>query len=1638
MMKRLLLLFAFICFGYIVSAQTKDEALAIQLVTQNSEALKLTPEQLSNFKVSSTYFNEVSGTQLVYLLQLFKGLPVRNQMMVLAFKNGKPVSNTGGFITDIAKYTTASSAPSVNATAAIGAAFREAKLSSPTGMQVMGSPVNGKFNYGTLKGVTENVTAELMWTVIEKNNTKSVKLAWEIQVVPAKTDDYWLIRIDAATGAVIDKSNLTVYEQLPVHNKFQQTPLPAAKTTEAKTTGTTSLLKNKLTSPTIVGTANYLVIPFPAESRNAPGGTEAIRTNPWQSAPGNATTLGWHNNGTTDYTITRGNNVWATEDVAATNTNTGNPATSSTAPDPLNFNFPPDYTIYPTGSGFQPFAITNLFYWNNVIHDVAYQYGFNEVAGNFQSNNLGRGGLGNDDVIALAQSGAAGPIGNNANFATPPDGGRGRMRMYLWDAVPSTSLVVNTPGSIAGSYTAVESSYSTANKLADLGPITAQVAWFDDANGTAHEACGTAATTLTGKIALINRGTCNFTAKAAAAQAAGAVGIIMINNVAGAPIIMGGGPDNTLTVPAVMVSQADGALFAAQISNNLNVTLSGTAGVVLDGDIDNGIITHEFGHGISNRFTGGPNNASCLQNAEQGGEGWSDYFGLMMTTNWATASVNDGPLARPIGTYVIGQPTNGSGIRNYPYSTNMTTNPLTYANMGTGAIGTEVHNIGEIWCAAIWDMTWNIIIQENSVNPNLYNATAAGGNSIALKLVFEGMKLQPCSPGFIDARNAIITADANLYGGSHYCAIWNAFARRGMGFSALQGSSNSATDQTAAFDLPPGANITGQPANATVCENASASFTVIAGGSGLTYQWQVSTNGGTTWTNITGANAATYTIASVTAAMNNNKYRVIVTGGCGSAGNVTSNAGTLTVTTSVPAITSQPANTSVCVGTNATFSVTATGQNLSYSWQVSTNGGTTFTTLSPAVTTATLTLNAVTLSMNNNQYRVVVSGGCSGSASVTSNAATLSISSGTVSITNQPASTTVCSGTNTTFSVTATGPSLTYNWQVSTDNGVTFTNLSPAVTTPTLTLTAITPAMTGYQYRVVVTGTGTCSSGGINSNAATLTVNTTTSITAQPTDQTVCTGNNATFCVTAIGTNLTYQWQVSATGCTGTFTNIAGATANCLTIAAAATAQNGFAYKCIVTGICGTALTTNCASLTVSSAAVITSQPANATVCPATSASFSITATGVGTTYQWQVSTNGGTTWTNITGATSGTFTLTNVTTAMNGNLYRAVAFSCGPVGTNSNAATLTVNSPVSYTTQPANIAVCAGADVSFSVTATGTGTLTYQWQVSTNGGSTWINITGATAATLNLAGVTAAMNNNQYRVLSSAACSSNFASSAATLSINTPVSITTQPVNTLACAGSTATFTVVATGLSVTYQWQVSINGGTFTNISNAGPTSGANSNTLALSNVTTGMSGYIYRVIASGVPCGAVTSDAVTLTVPFTPSVVIVAAQYQNYNPGVRTGLFATASPAVPYTYQWFRNNAPVSGTTIASLPLSVDDYGEYYVIATNSNGCSATSNKVTVSDSASAMMFIYPNPNNGQFQVRYYNRGGVSVSRTLVVYDPKGARVYSKVYTSGAIYSRMDVDLKKPGAGVYVVDLLDEKGKRLATGKVNVITQ
>ena len=313
--------------------------------------------------------------------------------------------------------------------------------------------------------------------------------------------------------------------------------------------------------------------------------------------------------------------------------------------------------------------------------------------------------------------------------------------------------------------------------------------------GTTSDACEALVNgaQVSGNLALVDRGDCTFVIKVKNAQNAGAVGVVMVNNVAGNPIAMGG-TDNTINIPSMMISLADGNTVKA------GLPATGTERAALnpppnrDSDLDAGIIAHEYCHGLSNRLTGGPANVNCLSGQQQAGEGWSDLCTLFFTPD-----VNDtGATPRGVGTYSLFEPPDGLGIRPYPYSTDMGVNPQTYGDLTTGTLSVP-HGVGTVWATAVWEVYWNLV-DAYGFDPDLYNGT--GGNNLAIQLVLDGMKLQPCNPTFLDARDAILLADQQNNGGANECEIWEGFAKRGMGVNAADGGNANSLNVTENFDLP--------------------------------------------------------------------------------------------------------------------------------------------------------------------------------------------------------------------------------------------------------------------------------------------------------------------------------------------------------------------------------------------------------------------------------------------------------------------------------------------------------------------------------------------------------------------------------------------------------------------------------------------------------------------------------------------------------------------------------------------------------------------------------------------------------------------------------------------------------------------
>ncbi|KAG0207328.1 Fungalysin/Thermolysin Extracellular metalloproteinase 5 [Mortierella sp. GBA30] len=397
-----------------------------------------------------------------------------------------------------------------------------------------------------------------------------------------------------------------------------------------------------------VSDATYNV--YPMGVNDPEDGKRRLLTNPHHHK---ASPLGWHRQGQNkNFTTTIGNNVYAGDNRRNGMDWENNPRPEGEVDEDgeLTFDFEVDLSKDPVT--YVDAAVTNLFYWNNQIHDVFHHYGFDEESGNFQQNNFGRGGLGNDAVIANAQDGSG---YNNANFATPPDGQHGKMRMYVWDVTE----------------------------------------------------------------------------------------------------------------------------------------------VARDGDLESGIVIHEYSHGISTRLTGGPANSGCLGWGEAGGmgEGWGDFF----ATLFRQKKHDNYESEFDMGGYSNG----GKGIRRFTYSTSLETNPETFKIMD-GPAYWGVHAKGEVWAQMLYEVYRNLHLRLPFTDDWYRNDKTKYANTLVLQLVVDGLKLQPCSPSFIQARDAIIHAEKILTKGKYHCDIWRAFSKRGLGPKAKVIGANApfGTVRTESFDLP--------------------------------------------------------------------------------------------------------------------------------------------------------------------------------------------------------------------------------------------------------------------------------------------------------------------------------------------------------------------------------------------------------------------------------------------------------------------------------------------------------------------------------------------------------------------------------------------------------------------------------------------------------------------------------------------------------------------------------------------------------------------------------------------------------------------------------------------------------------------
>ncbi|MFT5724477.1 MAG: extracellular elastinolytic metalloproteinase, partial [Bacteroidia bacterium] len=752
---------------------TKNDRIKTQFITQHN----LQTTDLAGLQITDDYIDKSTGLNHVYVRQAINQLPIFNAVANAVLKNDVVSYSSKGLYPHLTDFNV-SDQFALTPGKAFESFLSDVEYNDIALSDVTFLEVNGGLEWKESTQSTIPVRLEKGYYLIDNE----IKSCWFIQFYSQHPEHMWYGYVDATTGQTIVKSDMIIRCSFESHSNCTHQKSEIGFTTPA--------VMNTTNATRTQADASYQVFNYPIESPIH--GNRTHEEDPADSA----SPYGWHDvNGVNgaEFTITRGNNVWAQDDINA------NGGTGYSPDGGSGLTFAADFSTAQSANNYLDAAIINLFYWNNLLHDVWYQYGFDEVSGNFQENNYGNGGIASDHVFADAQDGSG---TNNANFNPMTDGQNPRMQMFLWGTggLVADYFQIDEPTSIAKKYTSAPASIG-----ADLTktPVKGDMVLVDDGTANGSEGCNSLINNnaLSGNIAVFDRGNCSFVSKIQKAQNAGAIGVIIINNVGTAPITIRGNLTG-VTIPIIMIAMNDGNTIKARMQVETVVgslyDSSRLEGNFTDSDFDNGVISHEYTHGISTRLTGGPSNSSCLQSntyQEQMGEGWSDFIGLVMTQH-----KDDAPeKRRGIGTYLRRQNTNGSGIRPYPYSTSFSVNPVTYDYIKSAQF-TVPHGVGSVWCSMLWDLHF-AFIKAYGYDEDIYRGT--GGNNIMMQLLLEAMKIQPCGPGFVDGRDALLKADELLNGGKNKKIIWTTFANRGLGYSADQGSSRSRADGTEAFDLPP-------------------------------------------------------------------------------------------------------------------------------------------------------------------------------------------------------------------------------------------------------------------------------------------------------------------------------------------------------------------------------------------------------------------------------------------------------------------------------------------------------------------------------------------------------------------------------------------------------------------------------------------------------------------------------------------------------------------------------------------------------------------------------------------------------------------------------------------------------------------
>jgi len=405
MTKRFILLcIGFIAFATFVDAQSASKIEEFKArILEDEKFQALSKEDLNDLKIIKEYTDIKTGITHVYFQQYLDGLPVYNALGSMHMKNNKMAAITSTFIDDLdGKLPTSNQ--NIDHNEAINKVANYLNIDNITFTPVNDRNNKNQYVFNDVSFTDKEVTVNACYVL---NANQQLSKVWSVDTDMKSNPDYWSTRVDMSTGDIVDQFNYTIYckHDIPDKISLQQ----HLRTHEQEQSGVRE------------GERTYKVYQLPAESPIH--GPHTLVSDPSNIE---ASPLGWHDvDGIegADYTITRGNNVHAYLDKDDDNISDGGEPDGG---EELIFIF--DHALNGNPAFNDEAAQVNLFYMNNMMHDISNLLGFDEAAGNFQYLNYSEEGFGGDAVEAQGSDGSG---LDNANFSTPPDGTSGRMQMFL-------------------------------------------------------------------------------------------------------------------------------------------------------------------------------------------------------------------------------------------------------------------------------------------------------------------------------------------------------------------------------------------------------------------------------------------------------------------------------------------------------------------------------------------------------------------------------------------------------------------------------------------------------------------------------------------------------------------------------------------------------------------------------------------------------------------------------------------------------------------------------------------------------------------------------------------------------------------------------------------------------------------------------------------------------------------------------------------------------------------------------------------------------------------------------------------------------------------------------------------------------